>query len=176
MCKQLLTVERSNCTYTLAGIDRLWVSEFNEDLDYSIIGEELIINSTLDWKELELDKGVGGNGSFVNETSLTINGYIGKATVTSNYSMIDGSKWKQLRRMLNKKMYCLVLDNNGKFWFLGIESGVKVSTITSTTGTKGDYNGYTLVLVSTSTNPYNVSEIIVEGEFNNDFNFDFLTA
>jgi hypothetical protein len=176
MCKQLLTVERSPCSFTLTGIERLWVSEFDDDLDYSIIGEELIINSNLTFYELQLDRGVGGNGSFVNETSLTINGYIGKATVTSNFSLIDGSKWKQLRRMLNKKLYCLILDTNGKYWFLGIESGVKVATILSTTGTKGDYNGYTLTLVSTSTNPYNVSEIIVEGEYNNDFNFDYLTA
>jgi hypothetical protein len=170
MCKELISLARG-CEMTLASISRLWVAEYNPDLDWSIINEELIINTEIAFLELQLDS---GSGSLTTETSLTLNGYISKVTIQSQYSKAKASSLRPLNRLLNKKLYALVLDNNGLYWFIGVESGVKVSTLTTQSDVAKGFSGHLLTLVSTSSDTYNTAPVIVGGEFNTDFNFDFL--
>jgi len=171
MCETLSPLVR-NCGFARAGVSRLWVAKFDENLDWSIVNEDLIINSSLVFEELQLDK---DSGTLTSETTLTVNGYITKAVVSATFEKAQASSLRPLTRLLNKKLYCMVLDNNGLYWFLGVDAGSKVSSLTLQTDVSRGFSGHLMTLVSTSSNPYNTSAIIVGGEFNNDFNFDFLS-
>lgn len=170
MCKDLIKLERS-CSFTVSGVRQLWVAKYNKDLEYSITEDQLLIFGTLDFTELELDK---GSGSLTLETSLTANGHITQVNISASFSKAEQAKLKALMRTtLSDKLYVLVLDNNGLHWFIGIENGAKVRSLLTTLGTGQDFNGHTLTIVSTSANPYSASQITVGGEFNEDFNNDF---
>jgi hypothetical protein len=171
MCKELIPLDR-NCGLVLAGISKLWVAPFDNNLDWSIVNEGLIINTAITFTELELDS---LSGSLLTETSFSLNGYISKVTIQTSHTKAQAGILRPLNRLLNKKLYALIQDNNGLYWFIGIEAGVKVSSLNTQSDISKGFSGHSLTLISTSTNTYNTAPVIVGGEFNNDFNFDFLS-
>jgi len=171
MCKEIIPLDR-NCGLVSAGISKLWVAPFDNNLDWSIVNEGLIINTAITFTELELDS---LSGSLLTETSFSLNGYISKVTIQSSYTKAQVGILKPLNRLLNKKLYALIQDNNGLYWFIGIDSGVKVSNLNIQSDISKGFSGASLTLVSTSTDTYNTAPVIVGGEFNNDFNFDFVS-
>lgn len=53
----------------------------------------------------------------------------------------------ELRLMAKGRLIAIVEDNNGRYWLLGAENGLEITTGTSSTGTAfGDRNGFEMTL------------------------------
>ena len=78
----------------------------------------------------------------------------------AQFNMMDASKRKELSNIDRGRFKAVVLDNNGKYWFLGYNNYVSASAVTGQTGAGlDDGNFYTLTLTDISAElPYMLSE------------------
>lgn len=78
---------------------------------------------------------------------------------------LDAAKRNQILLMAESNaMVVVALDNNGKYWSVGLERGAYVSAATATSGTAfGDRSGYELTLSALEPSPmFEITGTIVE--------------
>jgi hypothetical protein len=80
------------------------------------------------------------------------------------FSKMETSKRLEIMLMCMESMKAIVLDANGKYWFLGYDFPVTASAATGQTGTNfGDFGGYNVTLTDNSKEfPYEVPAAIIE--------------
>ena len=67
--------------------------------------------------------------------------------VALKFAKMDNAKRTEMQALLTGNVYVIVLDNNGKYWFLGYDSYCSASAATGESGTAlGDANQYTINL------------------------------
>ena len=67
--------------------------------------------------------------------------------VALRFAKMDNAKRTEMQALLTGNVYVIVLDNNGKYWFLGYDSYCSASAATGESGTSlGDANQYTINL------------------------------
>ena len=67
--------------------------------------------------------------------------------VALKFAKMDSAKRTEMQALLTGNVYVIVLDNNGKYWFLGYDSYCSASAATGESGTSlGDANQYTINL------------------------------
>ena len=78
--------------------------------------------------------------------------------VVAQFNMMETPKRKELSNIDRGQFKAIVLDSNGKYWFLGYDNYVSASAVTGQTGAGlDDGNFYTLTLTDISTElPYEV--------------------
>ena len=78
--------------------------------------------------------------------------------VVAQFNMMETPKRKELSNIDRGRFKAVVLDSNGKYWFLGYDNYVSASAVTGQTGAGlDDGNFYTLTLTDISTElPYEV--------------------
>lgn len=81
------------------------------------------------------------------------------------FSKMETSKRLEIMALCLEDVEAIVLDWNGKYWYLGYDFPVTASAATAVTGTAGtDLNGYTVTLSDTSAEfPYEVPAEVAEG-------------
>lgn len=74
------------------------------------------------------------------------------------FSKMETAKRLEIMAMCMDSMKAIVLDSNGKYWFLGYDFPVTASAATGVTGQNfGDFGGYTVTLTDNSKEfPYEV--------------------
>lgn len=94
---------------------------------------------------------------------------IGNFSVTSElalqFSKMETSKRLEIMALCLEDVEAIVLDWNGKYWYLGYEFPVSATAATAQTGTAAtDLNGYNVTLTDTASEfPYEVPADVVEG-------------
>ena len=80
------------------------------------------------------------------------------------FSKMETSKRLEIMAMCMESMKGIVLDSNGKYWFLGYDFPISASAATGQTGTAfGDFGGYNVTLTDNSKEfPYEVPAAIIE--------------
>ena len=80
------------------------------------------------------------------------------------FSTMETAKRLEIMAMCMDSMKAIVLDSNGKYWFLGYDFPVTASAATGQTGTNfGDFGGYNVTLTDNSKEfPYEIPASIVE--------------
>lgn len=105
-------------------------------------------------------------------STLNIDQAAGVKFVSSEMAMrfakMDTSKRTAIQAMSDSELYCIVKDENGKYWLLGYDNPVTISAGTGATGTAfTDANEYTITLSDTSNEfPYEVAESAVASFLN----------
>ena len=79
------------------------------------------------------------------------------------FSTMDTAKRLEIMAMCMDSMKAIVLDSNGKYWFLGYDFPISASAATGQTGTNfSDFGGYNVTLTDNSKEfPYQLSETAV---------------
>ena len=79
--------------------------------------------------------------------------------LTLQFSKMETTKRLEIMAMCMESMKAIVLDSNGKYWFLGKDFPVTASAATGQTGTNfGDFGGYNVTLTDNSKEfPYELS-------------------
>ena len=113
------------------------------------------------FKQYKLLKSTGGLTSTLN-TSETSTSYFTNE-VTLQFMKMETSKRIEIMSLMMAACAVIVLDANGKYWYLGKDNYVECSAGTATTGTaSSDANHYELTLSDTSTElPYEVDATII---------------
>ena len=85
-------------------------------------------------------------------------------TLSLRFAKMDTAKRTAFMAMANGELALIVLDNNGKYWYLGKDAAVTLSAGTGNTGTAfGDANEYAPSLADMSAEmPYEVAAAAVE--------------
>ena len=80
------------------------------------------------------------------------------------FSKMETAKRLEIMAMCMDSMKAIVLDSNGKYWFLGYDFPVTASAATGQTGTNfGDFGGYNVTLTDNSKEfPFEIPASIVE--------------
>lgn len=79
------------------------------------------------------------------------------------FSTMETAKRLEIMAMCMDSMKAVVLDSNGKYWFLGYDFPISASAATGQTGTNfSDFGGYNVTLTDNSKEfPYQLSEAAV---------------
>lgn len=108
-----------------------------------------------------------GTGSMTSTASADES--IGNFSVTTElalqFSKMETSKRLEIMALCLEDVAVIVLDWNGKYWFLGYDFPVTATAATGATGTAaGDLNGYNVTLSDTSAEfPFEIPAEVVEG-------------
>lgn len=93
----------------------------------------------------------------------TIGNFSVTTELTLQFSKMETSKRLEIMAMCLEDIVVIVLDWNGKYWYLGYDFPVTATAATAQTGTAhGDLNGYNVTLSDTSAEfPFEVPATIV---------------
>lgn len=80
------------------------------------------------------------------------------------FSTMDTAKRLEIMAMCMDSMKAIVLDSNGKYWFLGYDFPISASAATGQTGTAfADFGGYNITLTDNSKEfPYEIPAEVME--------------
>ena len=131
------------CTYNVGNIKRLQVADYISYSGYTMDIDEVITSFNTSLYQIELD---------ANFTSTNVNEKLEAATIqrqslAMSQVQLDYTKRLVLRDLRDRKSCIVILDNNGKYWFIG-ELGAYLREADDTTST----STYTLVVEAVSRN------------------------
>lgn len=165
-------------SYTLSGLDTICKeSSFGGIKEVLVALYDDVVSVTLDasgetisaitmssgktFHQYRLLKSTGGLTSTLN-TSETSASYFTNE-VTLQFMKMETSKRMEIMALMMSACAVIVLDANGKYWYLGKDNYVECSAGSATTGTAAsDANHYELTLTDTSAElPYEVPASII---------------
>lgn len=147
---QALAGIAASCDTNLAGIKKVWIGEFEN------------FTVTVDATAHTIDAVSGTTGaklysySFAKQTGslnseITIDEANGVRyytnTITLQFNKMEARKHLEMQALAAGQLVIIVLDNNGKYWYVGYDNYVSASAETAASGQSfGDLNGYSLTL------------------------------
>lgn len=155
-----------DCAASMGGIKKVWLVPYADvksaevDSSTNLIGIELETEAS--WKPYEFRKETGSLTS-----TLTVDESAGTNYVANELSLVftkmETSKRLEIAALSIGQVAAIVLDSNGKYWYLGKDDYVSASAGSGVTGTaKGDQNAYTLTLSTDSESyPYEVDSATI---------------
>ena len=157
-----------DCEYSLGGIKEVWITEYSNVKTVTVDPESNMISAiTLEtsakWYDYQFRKGTGSLTS-----TLTVDETAGVNYVANELSLVftkmETAKRLEITAMSIGRLAVIVLDSNGKYWFLGYDFPISASAATGQTGTAfADFGGYNVTLTDNSKEfPYEVPASIIE--------------
>ncbi len=147
-----------DCATSLGGIKKIWLTQYKNIKSTEVITEEgddfdkvkVSLAESAEWHPYEFRKETGSLTS-----TLTVDETAGVNYVQNELSLVftkmETLKRTEIAALSVGQVAAVVLDSNGKYWFLGKDDYVSASAGTGVTGTaKGDQNAYTLTLSTAS--------------------------
>lgn len=159
-CNSLEAILR-DCETSLGGIKKVWANCYDTAGEPTVTaGKISALGSTAGWVEIQFRKETSNFEVTMNRDntagtlyySIILNIVLQKMTT---------EKWSAIHNFNLSDLAFIVLDNNGKYWYLGFDDYYELNDgSTATTGTAfGDLNGYTLGYTGYERQPpYEVTE------------------
>ena len=164
ICPQTLAGISLDCTTSQGGIKKAWIADYST-VKPTISGDKIsAIDTISSFKPYEFRR---GTASFTE--TLTADETTGNNYVTQELSLVftkkDTAKRIEMAALSIGQLAVILLDNNGKYFYMGVDDYVSASAGGSESGTaKGDRNAYTITLKTESaTYAYEVDETVLEG-------------
>jgi hypothetical protein len=139
-----------DCLDNVGGLKTLWISS---DFDYTSVtadstdGITAVTGGTGNFYQVEIPKsGTSFTENFnVSEENGTA---FFEQTITIPVQKLSSAKREQIQLIAyNRATRCVVEDNNGVFWLLGLSRGCTLTAGTTTSGSAlGDASGYNFTL------------------------------
>lgn len=157
------------CKDNMGGIKEVYLCKASDITDINLNTEESQISTITmaDSAKFRTYKFRKGTGSMT--STAASDEAIGNFSVTTElslqFSKMETSKRLEIMAMCLEDTKAIVLDWNGRYWFLGYDFPLTATAATAQTGTSNtDLNGYTVTMSDTSAEfPFEVpAEIVAE--------------
>lgn len=156
------------CENSLGGIKTTWMVQYSDvksvtlDPDSKMISD-IGLNTGAKWLEYQFRKGTGSLTSTLNVDESTGANYVSNE-LSLVFTKMETAKRLEIAAMSIGQLAVIVLDSNGKYWFLGKDDYVSASAGSGNTGTaKGDSNNYSITLSTDSESyPYEIDPAKIE--------------
>lgn len=167
-----LTGIEVGCKDNMGGIKEVFIalnSEFpliDTEEDIQITNDKITFIKEANLAKLKRYKFRKQTGGMT--STMTVDDTVGTqywtTEVTLQFSKMETSKSVEINALCWADTIVIVKDSNNRYWFLGYDNPVSVTSASSQSGTNyGDLNGYTLTLTDMSKNlPYEVDGEIMK--------------
>lgn len=151
-----------DCEANVGGIRKAWMIQHSDVKSVTVTSDKVSaieLEASKTWKIYNFRKGTGSMESTLNSDETTgINFFT--TTVNLVFSKMDTAKAVEVNNLTKGQLAMVVLDGNGKYWYIGKDEYASASAATGATGTaKTDANGYTITITADSgVLPYELTE------------------
>lgn len=192
-CLALSKIDKSQCDRSIGGVQKVW---FGKKVDWDAVGTEASGVAPIfdDGASALTNVGTASTALLTSGSEKIFTFGIDKETssMTSTMSFDNGSSYATtdlvlaIAKMSKEKsaafnalaeneLFCIVKDNNGKYWFLGHQVPVQMNAGTAQTGTAyTDKSGYDVTLQDAGF--YFPPEIVDDSSEATHPNADFIAA
>lgn len=167
-CNQTLAGITLDCTNSLGGIKTVYIANYGDvenialdDETGMVTGITMVEGAT--FKPYQFRKQTGSMTSTLNVDETAGINYV-TTEVSLVFTKMETAKRVEMSALAIGQLAVIVLDSNGRYWFVGADDYVSATAGGANTGTaKGDQNAYTLTLTGESTTfPYEVQASVVD--------------
>lgn len=134
------------CKDSVGGVKRVYILSKDNLLTAPIFDTDGKINTLVydkyDLYEYDFRKQTGMLTSTESQTEANDTHFY-TTDLALKFNKLEADKALEIHELAKGELIIVVLDNNGKYWYLGLDNGVTVSASVGMTGTNyGDRNGY----------------------------------
>lgn len=156
------------CKDHMGGIKAMWLTDVANITEVTLNTENteiatITLADSAKFYKYEFRKGTSSMISTA--TSDEANGTFSVQTdVSLQFNKMETAKRTQIMAMCLGNMAGIVLDNNGKYWFLGKDQAISASAASGETGVAfGDFGGYKTTLTDNSKEmPYEIPAAVAK--------------
>lgn len=146
-CSQTFRGILRDCTPSMGGIVKVWLANYDDgkltDAGTNVANPESFV-------PFEVRRESSAMTSTITADPKTQTRYV-TTEVSLVFPYMNDANRKEIENVIASDMRAIVLDANGKYWYLGSDNPVNVSAGTGQTGTAaGDSNNYAITLQDVS--------------------------
>lgn len=168
-CVQALNGIAADCQTNVGGVREIYIANFDDVTAIEVDGTSNMISTitmaaSAKFKKYAFKKNTSSMTSTLNVDPANGINFV-QTDLTIVFAKQETIKRMEIAKLSLGELRVIVLDANGKYWFLGQEEFVSATSGTAQTGTnRTDGNNYQLVLTDYSASyPYEVDPTIVAG-------------
>ena len=168
-CSQVLNGIAADCQTNVGGIREIYIANYDEvttiELDESSnMIKTITMADSAKFKKYAFKKNTSSMTSTLNVDPANGINFV-QTDLTVVFAKQETVKRMEIAKLSLGELRVIVLDANGKYWFLGQEEFVSATSGSAETGTnRQDGNKYQIVLTDYSSSyPYEVDPSIVAG-------------
>ena len=162
-CPQTLAGITLDCSTSQGGIKKVWIADWGTVKATKSDDKITAIDSITAFKPYEFRRGTSSMNSTLTADETTGVNYV-TTELSLVFTKLETAKRIEMSALSVGQLAVIVLDSNGKYWYLGDEDYVSASAGGAETGTaKGDRSAYTLTLkTESSTYPFEIETSVIE--------------
>ena len=166
-CSQLLNGIAASCDTNVGGVREIYIANYDDVTAVEVDEVSNMIKTISMTDSAKFKKYAFKKNTSSMTSTLNVDPANGINFVQTDWSLVFAKQETEKRREIAKlslgELRVIVLDANGKYWFLGQEEFVSATAGTAETGTnRSDGNKYTITLTDYSASyPYEVDPTIV---------------
>ena len=168
-CSQLLNGIAADCQTNVGGVREIYIANYDDVTTVEVDETSNMIKTitmadTAKFKKYVFKKNTSSMTSTLNVDPANGINFV-QTDLTVVFAKQETVKRMEIAKLSLGELRVIVLDANGKYWFLGQEEFVSSTAGTAVTGTKrSDGNKYSITLTDYSASyPYEVDPSIVAG-------------
>lgn len=167
-CSQVLSGIAASCDTNTGGIREVYICNYTDVTAYEVDGTSNMIDTITMDTDKKFKKYLFKKNTSNLTSTLNVDPAAGINFVQSDLTMVfakqETTKRMEIAKLSLGELRVIVLDANGKYWFLGAEEFVAATAATAQTGTnRTDGNNYTITLTDYSSSyPYEVDPQIID--------------
>ena len=168
-CSQLLNGIAADCQTNVGGVREVYIANFSDVTTIEVdetsnMIKTITMSDTAKFKKYSFKKNTSSMTSTLNVDPANGINFV-QTDLSLVFAKQETVKRMEIAKLSLGELRIIVLDANGKYWFLGQEEFVSATAGTAETGTnRSDGNKYTITLTDYSASyPYEVDPSIVAG-------------
>lgn len=168
-CSQVLNGIAADCQTNVGGVREIYIANYSDvttiEVDeVSNMIKTITMADTAKFKKYAFKKNTSSMTSTLNVDPANGVNFV-QTDLTVVFAKQETVKRMEIAKLSLGELRIIVLDANGKYWFLGQEEFVSATSGSAETGTnRQDGNRYTITLTDYSSSyPYEVDPTIVAG-------------
>lgn len=168
-CSQLLNGIAASCDTNVGGIREVYIANYDDVTSIEVDGTSNMISTITMAASAKFKKYLFKKNTSSMTSTLNADPANGVNFVQTDLSLVfakqETVKRMEIAKLSLGELRVIVLDANGKYWFLGEEEFVSATAATAETGVnRTDGNRYTVTLTDYSSSyPHEVDASIVAG-------------
>lgn len=168
-CSQVLNGIAASCDTNVGGIREVYICNYTDVTAFEVDETSHIIDTITMDTDKKFRKYLFKKNTSSLTSTLNVDPANGVNFVQSDLSLVfakqETVKRMEIAKLSLGELRVIVLDSNGKYWFLGAEEFVAATAATAETGVnRTDGNRYTITLTDYSSSyPYEVDATVIAG-------------
>ena len=166
-CSQLLNGIAADCQTNVGGVREVYIANYSDVTTIEVdetsnMIKTITMSDTAKFKKYAFKKNTSSMTSTLNVDPANGINFV-QTDLSLVFAKQETVKRMEIAKLSLGELRVIVLDANGKYWFLGQEEFVSATAGTAETGTnRSDGNKYTITLTDYSSSyPYEVTPTII---------------